>query len=1148
MKLKIFKAAVLVAVIFMLLPLKAVGQANTYYDKGQEGATPNRTTMKSRMALVGHNCMVSRLSDGIAVGSGSKNLSYLCDENLDNCYTIPSVANVNLIIGSPIVAVKDLKHYIDKDTKAGFKISGESSLLKLDVLKTNYQIRFYKDGKTLLTSDIEQLGFSVLELTLGSVSLDNNLVDIVAAKQPTEDYDEIALIGKSGVNIDAVNGLKIYYAFVGDAEYSLTKTKIKQYDKNITLKAKSSTTDLLIGDQNYLNINLIDENLSNGIVISALLQLGSSGYAQVIANNNNGKSTETFPAGTEAGFVYSDGALIGAGVTPVIYLLDKNGNEIYKKAIETTVLSVSIGGEQKKVSIKAPVDFSGIKFRTMGVEVANGVTANYAFIIPKPESAGHQCEMNPTASLDLCNCDSHYQLKWDEKNFPNVKWEPAKTLPNGVTFDQNNNTLDFSETDSYKNGTDEKVTVKMKLTNLACEKKCSQTITINYGGSTEQKPENKRETVLYNKDPKNPTYEMGDGCNFGINILSIVKNSNNIISSDLSSYATYFGGVSIGDSYLCSVKKKDGKISDGTVARTSGERQVGFVVTAKGSALSADVLKLMNVRIYNEGKEVASGITTSAISAKLIGSQDTHKLRYFIKVPATTVFDEIRLYSTGLLGADLSVMNIYYAYTADADAVLDDPLEHAEVISFDNTNATINQARTQSIAVANLGNGLKDITNCIDSDPDNTTIFPGGVNAVGGSVLAIKLGVTATRNKQLVVVVDKKAFGLGVDVINALVVKTYNKGGEKPVETFSDWSVLGANVITLGDKGYIFINPKSDYDEVVITQGEGIKLLDALAVYGLYLRNDKDGDGTPDVDEPADDCKQDLVFQETVPLSEKSQKKYKENLTMYFQRSFVIGDDEDEDKWNSLIMPVSLTKAQFTQAFGETAQLAQANEVYEANNGNLVIGFSLVEEDENNANSAYLKANTPYIIKVAREFIKKHIIKENNPLQTIEVGALTGQVYTVDNSLAAGGISYTYNDAIGDGPVSVNFPVKQAIKDKWRMTGLKFIGSYDNHQNLEAGNYIWNNGKLYLTNNTHWMKGYRCWLAPTWKGNGSATGNAKLLTFGFGNGETTGIDMPSMGNTSGSTKVYNLNGQRVDNMLGVQPGIYIVNGKKVVVK
>ncbi|MCI7250014.1 MAG: hypothetical protein MR548_02910, partial [Prevotella sp.] len=662
--------------------------------------------MKSRMALVGHNCMVSRLADGVTVGSGSKNLSYLCDDDLDNYYTLPSVANVNLIVESPIVAVKDMKHYIDKDTKAGFKISGESSLLKLDVLKTNYQIRFYKDGKTLLTSDIEQLGFSVLELTLGSVSLDNNLVDIVAANQPTEDYDEIALIGKSGVNIDAVNGLKIYYAFVGDAEYSLTKTKIKQYDENITLNAKSSTHPL----RESLNGDLIDDNLSNGIVISALLQLGSSGYAQVIANNN-GKSTETFPAGTEAGFVYSDGALIGAGVTPVIYLLDKNGNEIYEKAIKTTVLSVSIGGEQKKVSIKAPVDFSGIKFRTMGVEVANGVTANYAFIIPKPESAGHQCEMSPAASLDLCNCNSHYQLKWDKENFPNATWSIKTTSDKNVKLDQTNNTLDFSETDSYKNNTGKKVTVEMML--KSDKDNCFQTITINWGGSTEQKLENKRETVLYNTDPANPVYELGGGTSAGINLLSFVKNSSNIISSNLNSYASFFGGVTIGDAYICGVKKKNGKISDETNARQSGERQVGFVVTTK-TALKADVLDMFNVRLYNNGEEVKGGIVSSAIAANLIGSQDTHKVRFSIKVPASTIFDEIRLYTSGLLGAKLSVMNIYYAYTADADAVLDDPLEGAEIISFDKTNASIDADRTQSIAGVNGGNGLKDLTNCID--------------------------------------------------------------------------------------------------------------------------------------------------------------------------------------------------------------------------------------------------------------------------------------------------------------------------------------------------------------------------------------------------------------------------------------------------
>ena len=1115
MKLKIFKAAVLVAVIFMLLPLKVVGQANTYYDKGQEGATPNRTTLKSRMALVGHNCMVSRLADGIAVGSGSKNLSYLCDEDLTNYYAIPSLANVTLIAGSPIVAVKDMKHYIDKETKAGFKISGNSNLLKLNALQTNYQIWFYKDGEVVGKSEIDQLAFSVLDLSILNIDFKNS-VDIIAKTQPTKDYDEIALVNKIGLEVKAINSFKIYNAFVGDGVYSLTNSKIKGYDSNITLT----------GDQ-----EVIDDDLTNKKVLSAGINLGSSVSTQVIAKNANGTG-ETFPKGTEAGFVYKAVTGLGIAITPTITFLDKNGKELKKDVTGTSVLDLSVGGEDKRISVNAPCDFSGINLAIAGLSVGSLFSAKYAFIVPKPITAGHQCEMNPTASLDLCNCDSHYQLKWDKDNFPNARWEEAETLPNGVTFDSTNNTLDFSETDSYKNGTGEKVTVKMKLTNLACENKCSQTITINYGGSTEQKPEDKKkETVLYNADPANPIYELGGGTSAGINLLSFVKNSSNIISSKLNSYASFFGGVTIGDAYICGVKKKNGKISDETNARQSGERQVGFVVTTK-TALEANVLDMFNVRLYNNGEEVKGGIASSAIAANLIGSQDTHKVRFSIKVPASTIFDEIRLYTSGVLGADLSVMNIYYAYTADADAVLDDPLEHAEVISFDNTNATINQERTQSIAVANLGNGLKDITNCIDSDPNNKTIFPTGVNAVGGSVLAIKLGITATRNKQLVVVVNNEVLGVGVKAGSALVVNTYKKGVKDPVETFSDWSVLGANVITLGKKGYIFINPKSDYDEVAITQGEGVKGLENLAVYGLYLRNDKDGDGTPDDDELAEDCKQDLVFQETVNLSEKNQKKYKENLTMYFQRSFVKGE------WNSLIMPVNLTKAQFDEAFGSDAKLAKANKVYDSN-GNLVIGFSLVEEDKDNANSAYLAANTPYIIYITKTALKGAI--------TIDAGTISGDIYKVDNSLAPGGVTFTYDDTKATNPIKQNFPVDQAITTKWRMTDLKFIGSYDNHQNLEAGNYIWNNGALYyLTKTNHWMKGYRCWLAPTWSG--SATGNAKLLTFGFGNGETTGINMPSMGNTSGSTKVYNLNGQRVDNMLGVQPGIYIVNGKKVVVK
>lgn len=1090
------------------------------------------------MALVGHNCMVSRFPDGVAVGTGVKNLSNLCDENLDNYCDLPGVADVSLLYGSPIVAVKDMKHYFDKDTKAGFKISGESSLLKLDVLKSNYSIRFYKDGKELKTSPVEQLGFTVLGLSVGNLDLGSNAVDIVAAEQPTEDYDEIALIGQSGIKVEAVKGLKIYHAFVGDAEYSLTDKRILEYDKTIRLTPKSSATR---------DWRLTDENLDNGVPISALVQLGASGYAQVLAKKTN-SSSEVFPAGTEVGFVYSDGALIGAGVTPTIYLLDKRGNEIYHKAVETTILSISVGAEGKKVSIKAPCEFSGVKIMTYGVEVLNGVTVKYAYVVPKPITAGHQCTMSPTATLDICSCEEKYMLNWDRKNYPKASWKMLSTTDDNVTFDEANYTLDFSKSKAYLEGNGATATVLMKLTNTDG---CSQQITINYGGNNQ--PVEKKEMALVNTDPAKPAYELGDGSSFGLNILSIVKNSANIISSKLNSFASYFGGISIGESYLCSVKKTEGMISDGSKAL-----QAGFVVTAKGSALTADVLKLMNVKMYYQGKEVGHQINTAAIAAKLIGSEDTHKLRYSIKVPKGTQFDEIRLYSDGLLGANLNVMNIYYAYTADVDAILDDPTEGAEIISFDNNGASINGDRTQSAGVLKAGNGMKNLTNCIDGSLETCTTFPMGVGAGEGSILAVKLGVTATRNKQLVVVVNQAALGVGVDLGSGIVVKTYKKkeaaadpakaykadeqgseGSQKTddfdvVQTFSDWSILGANLITRGDKGFIVLTPTKDYDEVSITQGAAVQIAEGLKVYGILLRNDADGDGTPDTEMPSEDCKHDIVFDEDVHISDKSGKRYKQNLTMYFKRTFVPG------KWNSVILPVNLTKAQFEEAFGATAKLSEASEVYQ-DNQNLVIGFKPVEERFVEGKNIYLQAHKPYIIWVDAEFVTSH---KNQKESTTDAGEITGEIYMVRKTTEGVGVSFTYDETMGM-PSTEDFEFSPSITNKQGLESLLFKGGYDNHQSLAIGDYGWNAGNLYYLKKEHYMKGYRCWLTPTWANPGQSH---TTLNFGFGQGELTGVETAPSAEQQGELKIFNLQGQRLSSLQGVQPGVYIVNGKKMVVK
>lgn len=1083
------------------------------------------------MALVGHNCMVSRFPDGVAVGTGVKNLSNLCDENLDNYCDLPGVADVTLLAGSPIVAVKDMKHYFDKNTKAGFKISGESSLLKLDLLQKNYQIRFYKDGKTLLTSDIEQGSFSILGLSVGSVAASNTM-DIVAAKQPAEDYDEIALVGGSGLNVSAVKGLKVYYAFVGE-NITLTETRIKDWDPAIKLEG---------------NTNLTDDNLSNGKLLQLGLGVIITPSAKVSATKA-GYDGEIFPAGMEAGFVYHDTkGLVNAGVTPVIVLLDRNGKTVHKEFKGTEVLSISLGGGDHMVSVKAPVKFSGIKFYVDGLKLGGEVTAKYAFISPEPITAGHLCTMSPTATLDICSCEEKYVLNWDKKNYPDASWEMVSTTDDNVTFDAANHTLDFGQTDSYLYGSGEKVTVVMKLKNTD---DCAQEVTINYGGSNDQqKP--KKEFALVNTDPANPTYVLGDGNSFGINLLSIIKNSANILSSKLNSFASYFGGVSLGDSYLCSIKKQEGMISDGSKAL-----QAGFVVTAKGSALSADVLKMMNVRLYKGGEEVTGGVATAPVAAKLIGHQNTHKLRYAIKVPAGTQFDEIRLYSTGLLGANLSVMNIYYAYTADEDAVFDDPAEGAEFISFDKTGATINPDRTQSIGVANVGNGLKDLTNCIDGDLKTCTHFPTGVKAVSGSSLAVNLGVTATRNKQLVIVVNKKAVGLGLDVVGAIVVKTYKKKAadadpakarkadegasedtrkaddSELVDTFDDWSVLGANVITRGDLGYIFINPTNDYDEVVITEGAGVSALDGLSVYGILLRNDADGDGTPDTEIPSENCNPDIVFDETNHISDKSTKRYKKNLTMYFKRTF------QPEKWNSIVLPVNLTKAQFESAFGRTAKLSEARKVYQ-DEKSLVIGFKAVEETVVDGQTVYLRANKPYIIWVDQATVGDH---QHKTFTTTDAGSITGEIYMVDKT-QVDGVSYTYNEAAAK-RVSETFTIGDGIDASWGLTGLQFQASYDPAQSLGIGDYGWNKGNLYHLNKAHTMKGYRCWLTPTWANPGQSH---TTLNFGFGQGELTGVETAPSAEQQGELKIFNLQGQRINGLDGVQPGVYIVNGKKMVVK
>lgn len=263
---------------------------------------------------------------------------------------------------------------------------------------------------------------------------------------------------------------------------------------------------------------------------------------------------------------------------------------------------------------------------------------------------------------------------------------------------------------------------------------------------------------------------------------------------------------------------------------------------------------------------------------------------------------------------------------------------------------------------------------------------------------------------------------------------------------------------------------------------------------------------------------------------------------MYFQRTFA------PNAWNSLILPVDLSKKQFQNAFGQDAMLAKADSLYEtettidgqAPEKHRIIGFKLVEEGND---GRYLDANTPYIIYMTETSVDAH--KDRTYQNTWDAGDINGEIYVVDNALDGGGVTYADESGRQAGGQFDLTETAFPILHDWQIENVDFIGSYDPHTTVGSDCYIFNKGQMYHLTQPHWMKGFRCYIKPNREEDATA---AKSFGFGINSGETTSIQGITIARSHNSDKVYNLNGQQVDGMIGIQPGIYIINGKKVVVR
>ncbi len=1102
------KMCVIAAALLLASPTVAVNsngrgtKVKTVYQDTDPSAT---NYLKNRRALVGPGCTVNSVGDGVKVASGLKDLQNLCNDNLDDYASFPGLVDAT-VAASPVVSIKDNKHYYAKGTEAGFTIctNSDAGILKVDV-STLYGIKFFKDGEAVSDVVAVKTGQNITGLGLSLLTIPgSNLVTKSFVAEAPADFDEVQLY-RMGVKANVGEVLNIKYAFVGKArEYTITNNTengIAKYAKDynrgkITLSA---------------NDKLVDEDLTNHVP-AAVSEIPKAVDVEAIPSDGQ----EVFPAGTEIGFKYKVADLLSLGVGKntkiTLYSKDKEGlviknnkeTEYFTVSVDVLSLGVISGQKEAEVVIKSTKPFSKAELFFGGLNVKLGVTdVYYAFVRMAPDLATHHCPIEATASHNVCGCENEYQLTHNA-SVP-VTWS-LESQPADSNISLNEQT--GKVTNIYVPGD---YTFK-----AAAADGCTETTTIHYApyyNSAEHGV-----TLLVNNKNEADKYALSD--NKGGSLIQIfggTENANAILTSDLTDFAYTNPGVEIATNMgIVGVKSVDGSNLAKNVA-TDHAMKVGFVVSSKATGLTADALKLYNIQLLKKGNKVYGDATThwNGISAGLIGSEKTEKGRLSIDVPAGTDFDEIVLYSSGLLGVDLDKLNVYYAYVSDEtmENAANNALYGAEIVSVDNTDASIDLANTKIVSVATIGSGLTNMSNLIDNDMNTYMTFPLGVDLNGAAVM-VNVGKIvnqqqnagkATEEEQskqgqkIVLATNQLTLGLGVDLIKVLKVTTYLDDAQQ--EELTDWKVLGADVIGTGGKGYVSLVTKEPFNKLKIEQVNPVKAANTLQIGGIALTSNINEDGT------STDCPEEfLVLDEDETLADS---RNLTKATMVFHRTFTTG------KWNSLILPVDMNAEQVKAAFGEKAKIARFNRLKD----------KWIYFDTQAENNLHIEKNVPYIINPTKQPTAVN--------RTYNVGGentkhINGLVYTVT------GIAYDDQTA------------KLQQEDTEYTNGMTHYGSYKNPTCVPADSYILRlAGDMVHTAVEHpSIKSYRTWLRET-----TPSGETLQMRVEQNDGPSTGIKVIEE-TAKNANAVYNVNGMRMNssNTNNLPKGVYIINNKKVVVK
>lgn len=789
-----------------------------------QDATGATYKLNCRVPLVGEGRVINQITKNlVGVLSNSDNkLEYLVDKNLDNSVSLKGLAEVNA--GLPILSVKDVNRvYYDSSNgiKVGFLYKAPGGLLSLNVLQ-GFWVKTYLKGKEQDGSSTSGSGDNFKLLNLNLLNVSGGLSEI--SFTTTKPFDEVR-IGCASISVEVLSGLEFYYAFVGENPKKIAAEK-HEYPY---AEQERPLHPLSKGD-------LVNESLIDGPVCELVSGLLGGLTCRVDFG-------ATIPVGSEVGYYTTGGGLasISLGATK-LNAYDTGDNNPQSINTESGIgVSALVGGAREFSMILTKKDTRRLELDLpSGINLLSAVKVHYAYSRDPVEIdvSSYFTIGNDTISTD------YYNLPTPSEGtviYSLISWPSGATSPSisgnhmtGMTVNG-----DYVVKAVYTRGEETSWSYAVIHRNKKEAVAGCNTMMINTSGNEGQY-----------------TVVESSGSQGGISLFNKINNRQNLVDGDYTNYAEATNVLS-----LIQFGSLAGVHSSQDIAPQGGRKtRVGFVMQTNNQLLGADVLKFFFIRLYKDGEEVFSGLTAEndAIGVGLVGN-DGSKLRFYVETDKT--FDQVELWTAGLLNVNLNTFRLYYAfyepttceeYAGTSEACM-------EMITAQKHGATINYAETKSSSAASVGATMNNLSYVIDNSQQTAASIVAGVSLISRSTVAVKFN--SIRGGQPVgAILRTPGYVLNASVLQNVAIAAYN-GGQAVASESTSGGLASIEVISDAGLAYMEVTPLQDYDEVRISFPSLADALETVWLSGFYIRPDANGNGIPDcAEEPDDQGETDIAY------------------------------------------------------------------------------------------------------------------------------------------------------------------------------------------------------------------------------------------------------------------------------------------------